>query len=68
MKRISISETELNRAADLIGLPLDDATRETVLATVEMWLTDANDLREEMEQPEYHDLFPLCAAWMDEEW
>lgn len=67
MERIPISAEELVRVAAHIGLPLDDGTRETVLATVETWLNDANDLREEMERPEYNGVFPLCSVWMDEE-
>ena len=48
MDRVFFSVTEMEQIAARIGLPLDDATREATRATVEGWLNDANDLREEM--------------------
>ena len=50
MDRVFFSVTEMEQIAARIGLPLDDATREATRATVEGWLNDANDLREEMEK------------------
>ena len=63
MDRVFFSVTEMEQIAARIGLPLDDATRE---ATVEGWLNDANDLREEMEKPEYNGVFPASIVSMEE--
>ena len=62
MDRVFFSVTEMEQIAARIGLPLDDATR----ATVEGWLNDANDLREEMEKPEYNGVFPAFIVSMEE--
>ena len=62
MDRVFFSVTEMEQ----IGLPLDDATREATRATVEGWLNDANDLREEMEKPEYNGVFPASIVSMEE--
>lgn len=61
MDRVFFSVTEMEQIAARIGLPLDDATREATRATVEGWLNDANDLREEMEKPEYNGVFQLSS-------
>ena len=66
MDRVFFSVTEMEQIAARIGLPLDDATREATRATVEGWLNDANDLREEMEKPEYNGVSPASIVSMEE--
>ena len=66
MDRVFFSVTEMEQIAARIGLPLDDDTREATRATVEGWLNDANDLREEMEKPEYNGVFPAFIVSMEE--
>lgn len=66
MDRVFFSVTEMQQIAARIGLPLDDATCEATRATVEGWLNDANDLREEMEKPEYNGVFPAFIVSMEE--
>ena len=66
MDRVFFSVTEMEQIAARIGLPLYDATREATRATVEGWLNDANDLREEMEKPEYNGVFPAFIVSMEE--
>jgi len=62
MKKCEITMKEMERAAEIVRLPLMSEAKEDILDLLEVWTNDNNDVMEEVMKPEYDYTAPITVV------